>query len=152
MAKLLFKGNLTKHFSIAEYTIENTSDCYLTEKAYLQALMLEEFRQWFDKPMIVTSWYRSAALNKSKNGIPTSNHLTGCATDWHISGIKITKALFIKYAKKWRKICKAHGVIGEAGLYKWGIHFGSSITYSKSFTHWDCRTGKQINNPFEELL
>lgn len=152
MAIVKWKNNLTKHFSLSEYAIGNASNatCYLTKEAYLQARMLEEFRKWLDKPMVVTSWYRTPGYNKSVGGISNSNHLTGCATDWH-TNVKITKALFIKYATQWNKICKKHGVVGEAGLYNWGIHFGSSITYSKKFSHWDSRSGKQVNNPFAEL-
>ena len=55
---------------------------------------------------------------------------------------------FIRYAKKWKEICEAHGVVGEAGLYTWGIHLGSSIAYSKVFYHWDTRSGRQKNLPF----
>lgn len=152
MAKVVWKNKLTKHFSLPEYYVGNPSNatCYLTKSAYLHARMLEEFRVWLDKTMVVTSWYRTPAYNKSVGGIANSNHLTGCATDWHTT-TKITKAVFIRYAKQWNKICKKHGVVGEAGLYNWGMHLGSSITYSKSFSHWDSRSGKQINNPFSEL-
>ena len=31
----------------------------------------------------------------------------------------------------------------------WGIHLGSHVTYSKTFYHWDSRSGKQINKPFK---
>ena len=43
------------------------------------------------------------------------------------------------------------GVVGEAGLYTWGVHFGSQITYAKKFYHWDSRSGTQITYPFKEL-
>lgn len=149
---ITWKGDLTRHFSRSEYTVGNSSKstCYMTKESYLHAQMLEEFRVWLKRQMIVTSWYRTAAYNKQVGGISSSNHLTGCATDWH-TDIKITKTVFIKYAKKWNAICKKHGVVGEAGLYNWGIHLGSSIKYSKSFTHWDSRSGRQINMPFSEL-
>ena len=148
MGNIIWKGQLTKHFSQSEYMVGNTGDCPITREAYLQARMMEQFRKWLDRPIIVTSWYRSPALNKKVGGIATSNHLKGTATDWH-TNIKINKKEFIKYAKKWRKICKAHGVQGEAGLYTWGVHFGSSVP---KWVHWDSRSGKQIINPFKELL
>ena len=63
----------------------------------------------------------------------------------------MSKEDFTRYAKKWKEICKAHGIVGEAGLYTWGIHLGSSVRYAKAFYHWDSRSGKQVNLPFKEL-
>lgn len=143
-----WKGRLTEHFSLEEYTVGLTyGTVYVTRESYLQALMLEEFRRWLDRPMIVTSWYRTKAKNAEVGGVASSSHLRGTATDWH-TDIPVTEAKFLKYARKWKKICEKHGVVGEAGLYTWGIHFGSSITYSKAFANWDSRSGKQKNNAF----
>lgn len=141
---------LTEHFTLDDYTINQTGTIPISKDALLQAQMLEEFRQWLGRPMSVHAWYRTSAYNKKVGGVSTSSHLKGIATDWS-TNIEITKDKFIKYANKWKEICKSHGVVGEAGLYTWGIHFGSSITYSKSFYHWDSRSGKQINKPFKEL-
>ena len=155
MATVKWKGNLTKHFTIEEYTVGNapTATLTITERAYHFAMLLEEFRVWLDRPMIVTSWKRSEALNKKVGGISTSNHLTGTACDWH-TNITITQEKFIKYAKKWKKICKKHGFVGEAGLYTWGMHLGIQNTKQakangEKFFHWDSRSGKQKNNPFK---
>lgn len=147
-----WKGNLTKHFTLEEYTVGNAKSAkiYITREAMLQAEMLEEFRVWLGRPMIVTCWFRTPAYNKKVGGVANSNHLTGCATDWH-TNVEITQQKFIKYADKWKEICKKHGIVGEAGLYGWGMHLGSSIKYSKTFYHWDSRSGKQINMPFAAL-
>lgn len=154
MATVKWKGNLTKHFTLEEYTVGNAKNATLTitERAYHFAMLLEEFRVWLGRPMTVTSWKRSEALNKSVGGISTSNHLTGTACDWH-TNIPITQEKFIKYAKKWKKICKAHGFVGEAGLYTWGMHLGiqndkQAKANGNKFFHWDTRSGKQKNNPF----
>lgn len=141
---------LTKHFTLANYSKNQIGTLPISENALLHAQMLEEFRQWLDRPMDVHAWYRTAKYNKKIGGVSTSSHLKGTATDWS-TNIPITKDKFIKYATKWKEICKSHGVIGEAGLYTWGIHFGSSITYSKIFYHWDSRSGEQINMPFSDL-
>lgn len=150
MATIKFSGSkLTKHFTVQEYAVNQTGTVKLTSEAIMHAQCLEEFRQWLGKPMGVNAWYRTPAYNKKVHGSSTSSHLKGCATDWDCQNP--TKAAFIKYAKKWGGICESHGVVGEAGIYKWGIHLGSHITYSKEFYHWDSRSGKQINMPFEEL-
>lgn len=144
---IVFKGRLTKHFTAEEYTVNQTENCDITVEALKHAEILEEFRTWLGKPMKVNAWYRTKEYNKKVGGVSNSSHLRGVATDWGISGV--SQADFIKYAKKWKALCKKHGVVGEAGLYKWGIHLGSHVTYSKTFYHWDSRSGKQINNPFK---
>lgn len=149
MATTVKVTKLTEHFSIDEYTVNQTGQCILNASAILHAICLEEFRKWLGRSMRVNAWYRTVAYNKAVGGKSNSSHLRGVATDWGLPNV--SKDDFIKYAKKWRSICNAHGVVGEAGLYKWGIHLGSSVKYSKTFYHWDSRSGKQVNMPFKEL-
>ena len=147
MARIKVSGtNLTKHFTFAEYGKNQTGTVKLTAAAILQAQCMEEFRQWLGKPMQINSWFRTAAYNKKIGGNAKSSHLRGCAADWSNPGVSAKD--FIRYAKKWKEICETHGVVGEAGLYTWGIHLGSSISYSKVFYHWDARSGRQKNLPF----
>ena len=145
---IIFNGNLTDHFTTNDYAINQTSDVTLTQESYEHALMLEEFRQWLKRPVEVHAWYRTSSYTKKVGGASNSSHLKGLATDWS-TNIKITEEKFIKYAKKWKEICENHNCVGEAGLYTWGMHLGSHITYSKTFYHWDSRSGKQINKPFK---
>ena len=41
-----------------------------------------------EEPIIINSGYRSPDVNKAIGGVPTSNHLTGCAADIRVSGIE----------------------------------------------------------------
>ena len=41
-----------------------------------------------EEPIIINSGYRSPEVNKAVGGVATSNHLTGCAADIHVSGIE----------------------------------------------------------------
>ena len=41
-----------------------------------------------DKPLIITSGYRSPEVNRAVGGAPTSNHLTGCAVDIRCEGFE----------------------------------------------------------------
>lgn len=148
MATIKFSGTkLTEHFTTKEYAVNQTGTVKLTAESILHAQCLEEFRKWFRAPMKVNAWYRTSAYNKKVGGNANSSHLRGCATDW--GNPVITESDFIRYAKKWKEICEDHGIVGEAGLYKWGMHLGSSVKYSRTFYHWDSRSGKQKNNPFK---
>ena len=151
MAKIKLKGeNITDHFTLKDYGKNQTGTIPIDAAALLHAQLLEEFRMWLGRAMEVHAWYRTKAYNKKVGGVANSSHTKGTATDWS-TNIEITKEKFIKYASKWKEICAVHGVVGEAGLYAWGVHFGSQITYAKKFYHWDSRSGTQINNPFKEL-
>lgn len=148
MTKVILSGsNLTEHFTFKEYAKNQTGTVKLTAEAILHAQCLEEFRKWLQRPMKVNAWYRTAAYNKKVGGNAKSSHLRGVATDWGMPGL--SEKEFIKYATKWKEICASHGVVGEAGLYTWGMHLGSSVKYSKTFYHWDSRSGKQKNLPFK---
>ena len=41
-----------------------------------------------EKSLIINSGYRSPEVNRLAGGAPTSNHLTGCAVDIHVSGFE----------------------------------------------------------------
>ena len=41
-----------------------------------------------EKPIIINSGYRSPQLNKKIGGVPTSNHLTGCAADIRVENME----------------------------------------------------------------
>ena len=47
-----------------------------------------------EEPIVITSGYRSAELNRKVGGVTTSNHLTGCAVDIRVAG----KEQLIRYA------------------------------------------------------
>lgn len=143
MAEVKFTGKLTKHFELAEYTVNQTEECNINYEAMEHANLLEELRIWYGKPIRVNSWYRTPAYNKKCGGVSSSNHLRGTATDVLITFE--TDAEFIRFAQKWKAICKASGTVGEIGRYKTFTHLGSHIRYSNVFYNWDKRSGKQIN-------
>ena len=49
---------------------------------------LEVLRKRYGKPIIINSGYRSPQLNKKIGGVPTSNHLTGCAADIRVADME----------------------------------------------------------------
>ena len=54
-----------------------------------------------EKPIIINSGYRSPQLNKKIGGVPTSNHLTGCAVDIRVADMEQLiryAAILLEYA------------------------------------------------------
>ena len=92
--------NLSEHFGLAELTktsvnIENVPSEAQVENLKRVCRWLERLRKrWNDKygdgddPIIINSGFRSAAVNKAVGGVPTSNHLTGCAVDIRCIGME----------------------------------------------------------------
>lgn len=92
--------NLSEHFSLRELTktgvnIENVPNEAQVENLRRVCRWLERLRKrWNDKygdgddPIIINSGFRSAAVNKAVGGVPSSNHLTGCAVDIRCVGIE----------------------------------------------------------------
>ena len=75
---------LSEHFSLGELTKTRVAIENLTN---ICENWLEALRQ-AQGPLIINSGYRSPEVNKLAGGAPTSNHLTGCAVDIHVSGFE----------------------------------------------------------------
>ena len=155
----LIGNKLSKNFTRQEYARANRKTdgrikFYPETFIFLTALQL--FRDQIGKPMYVNCWFRTKAFNDRCGGIRNSNHLKGCAMDFYFKGENMAdQNKFIEYAKKWKDIINIINctdlfgeIQGEAGLYKGFWHFGIQ-NYSKRFYHWDSRSGKQINMPFD---
>ena len=92
--------NLSEHMTLAELCktrtgIENVPNEAQVENLRRVCRWLERLRKrWNDKygdgddPIIINSGFRSAAVNKAVGGVPTSNHLTGCAVDIRCIGME----------------------------------------------------------------
>ena len=95
------KMMLSEHFSLKELTktkykfdntptvevtanLKNICENWLEDLRYSYGAL---YREGKDTPIIITSGYRSAAVNKAAGGVATSNHLTGCAADLRCAGV-----------------------------------------------------------------
>lgn len=85
-------GYITQHFKYSELNhsgyasrkkIRNVAEGYAKQNQEWLAIVLEIIRFHFNVPIKITSGYRSAAVNSSKEvgGSPTSAHVHGSAAD-----------------------------------------------------------------------
>ena len=107
--------NLSEHFGLAELCktktgIENVPNEAQVENLRRVCRWLEQLRLRYNQmrnekgemsngneemrnevreyPIIINSGFRSEAVNKAVGGVPTSNHLTGCAVDIRCIGME----------------------------------------------------------------
>lgn len=93
-----------KYFTLKELTrsstaeakkLDNTPD--KTAEANLTKLVdnvLDPLREMYGKPIIVTSGYRSKAVNNSVNGVTSSQHTLGEAADISVGSKEENEKLF----------------------------------------------------------
>lgn len=81
------------HSDTAEkYNINNMPDIKsLDNLLYLICDCLQPVREVFQKPMIITSGFRTKRVNELCGGSKTSEHLTGCAADFIIKGLSVAE-------------------------------------------------------------
>ncbi len=85
---------LSEHLTLAELckTSVKTEDGNIPSHVHIENLKrltkwLEALRERVGVPIIINSGYRSPAVNRAVGGVPTSNHLTGCAVDIRVAGL-----------------------------------------------------------------
>lgn len=111
---------LTKHFRVKEFACKDGSPAVFIDD-YLYTI-LDILRNKLEKPVIITSGYRTPEWNAKCGGAKYSYHMRGMAADIRVDGIS-SKEL----ANKLNEI-----VPDECGI----------IVY-KNWVHFDVRTGKK---------
>ena len=76
---------LSKNFYLQEFACK-CNKCDIIKVNYLQIQRLQELRDYFNSPLIIHSAYRCPDHNVAIGGASKSQHMTGRATDFHISG------------------------------------------------------------------
>ena len=88
---------ISEHFSLAEFTksqtairkgIDNTpSDVHINNLTLVAENILEPIRKNFDRPVVITSGYRSVSLCAAIGSSKFSQHALGQAVDFEIPGV-----------------------------------------------------------------
>ena len=102
---------LSEHLSLAEVTRSETAkrkgvsnqptEAHIANFKLLAENIFEPIRNHFEKPIFISSGYRSAALNKAIGGAASSQHCTGEAIDIDMDGHAggITNKMVFDYIK-----------------------------------------------------
>lgn len=87
-------SELIKSDTATKYGIDNMphSKEVLDNLLLLVINVLQPLREYVNKPIIITSGYRSLPLNVKVGGVSNSQHLTGQAADFVIQGMSVDEA------------------------------------------------------------
>lgn len=122
---------LTRHFMLSEFIesktaivlgIDNTPGATGSPQACLEIVsnlqylcreVLEPLREWMNEPIIISSGYRSAKLNKEVGGATNSQHMKGEAADIHLPSKEIGR----RYAEFILDNCRFDQMLFETDRY-----------------------------------
>lgn len=110
---ILNSGNrkLSEHFKVREFGCKDGSDPVFIDSELVD--ILEQIRVHFEKPVNITSAFRTAKHNASCGGAKFSQHLYGRAADIYLPGINVQEVY--AYAEK------LLGESGGLGIYPPGL-------------------------------
>ena len=102
IVQLNSNANLSEHFKLGEVTKSNSHPEVYNIPSHEAIANLKRVCGWLEvlrkryndkygvgeEPIRINSGYRSPQLNKKIGGVPTSNHLTGCAVDIRVADME----------------------------------------------------------------
>ena len=113
--------NLSANFKVKEFACRDGADKVLIDVDLVAKL--QDLRTYLNKPITITSGYRTDSYNKQCGGADNSYHLKGQAVDIYCSGVKpIVIALWAEF-----------NGLGGIGLY---------LDRTQEFVHIDTRQNK----------
>lgn len=77
---------LSKNFKVREFACKDGSDVVIIDP--LLIWILQNVRDYFKKPVNITSGYRTVTHNNSAGGAENSYHILGMAADFVVEGVK----------------------------------------------------------------
>ena len=78
---------LAPGFKVREFRCRDGSDAIMIDQTLV--VLLQAIREHFNKPITITSGYRTAAHNAAVGGAKSSQHLLGRAADIQVAGVSV---------------------------------------------------------------
>ena len=129
---------LSKNFKLNEFACHDGSKSIMVNYRLIDGLQL--LRDTTNKPISISSGYRTKAYNASCGGIDTSEHLTGSAADITISGMTLKQI-----ARKAYDLGKFTGI----GIYPTFVHL--DVGAKPYYWSQDAKGKKTFYKSFAEL-
>jgi len=115
-------GKLIDHFNASEFACKDGTNTLLLDYDLLP--LIEKFRQFVGRGVIINSAYRTISYNKKVGGASKSYHTYGRALDVHFTSS-------YKNCNTLDKMCAFFNTLGMKGIIRYG-----------TFVHIDTRTSK----------
>lgn len=124
MAKYFTVAEMLKSETAEKNKINNTPSIEVEQNIEELLEVLDGLREFYGKPIRITSGYRCAEVNRLVRGVPTSAHVIGYAADLRPVGdtFENFKASVLKWLKK-SKVKFDQCIIERNKSTQW-VHFG----------------------------
>lgn len=113
---------ISRNFKLSEFESPDTHEVKIDSKLLS---ILQDIRDYFQKPVIVTSGYRTPEHNKEVGGVDNSYHTQGMAIDFWVAGISVEKLIEVA------DYCGAEGIGEYIGKNFIHIDIGEKRRWSK---------------------
>lgn len=107
------RKKVAKNFVVSEFASKDGSRVVIINP--MLPGYLQKARDHFERPLIITSGYRTTAHNVKVGGVSNSNHVFGNAADVYIPGVPVLDL--------YNYFCDIAGDSCEIGIYNNFVHF-----------------------------
>ena len=96
---------VSRNFKLYEFESPDTHEVKIDKR---MLSIIQTIRDYFQKPVIITSGYRTKEHNRAVGGVENSYHIQGKAVDFWVAGISVKKLVEVA------RYCGAGGI----GIYQ----------------------------------
>lgn len=140
------EDQITPHFRLSEFICTEDGNSFPLTVEFMHFLLyiLEPFRVWYNRPINITSGYRSERINKKYGGVANSLHLKAMAIDFWLPEdfseyTETRQNEFLgNMTNKWFLICRRAGGFGQVCWYDNRVHMG----FSRKNVYFEDKRGK----------